>query len=103
MRNLVGKSTSSYIYTFEETRYHKLVTPPDQLLVNWLRRLIVLVGQKVDSKVWLRKLGRLGRSNNKWLMKGQSRDKLWYEIISIGLDLVYEQSYDLIILYFYFV
>lgn len=60
---MVDKSIPSYVYMFEEVMYYKLVAPPIQK--GWLHKLI----QKIDCKVWPRRLGRLGDG---WLLKTQS-------------------------------
>ena len=70
--------------------YHKLVVLPIQW-EGWLYKLV----QKVDLKGWPR---RLGRSGDRWLIRGPLCKKLSYEIVPIRLDPLRDQLYDLIIL-----
>ena len=48
--------------------------------------------QKVALKSWSRKLN---KSDDRWLMRDQPWDKLWYEIVPIKLDPSCDKSYDI--------
>ena len=76
----------------QEATYYKSVAPLIQW-EGWLRRLI----QKVDLEGWPKRLDKL---SDRWLIRDQLQDNLWYKIVSIRLDPSCDQLCDLMTLLF---